>query len=119
MSNDTSLHGEDGRRAVRGGARYAELLAELASSGKSTAAFARERGIAPWKLYNALKTRSRKGKGGQAARRSSTLVPVRVIDGPSSPSPLELVLPGDVCVRIGPGFDEASLRRLLDVLGQC
>ena len=94
-----------------------ELLTDLAASGKSTAAFARDRGIQPWKLYNAL--RSRAGRRKRSAV-PSTLVPVTV----TTPTPhvratLELQLSGGHRLLIPSDFDESSLRRLMGVLAGC
>ena len=69
------------------------LLTEFDSSGQSAAAFARSKGLAPWKIYNALQRRS----GNLRARRrrsrpeKSALLPVRFVDANAGtlPGPLE------------------------------
>lgn len=115
MSNDTSSR----LGAPASSPDLSALLSELDASGKSTAAFARERGLAPWKLYNALNKRNRKRRRSRATPAPSPLVPVRIVETPSAPSPIELVLPGGSCLRIRAGFDEVALRRVIDVLGRC
>ena len=116
MSNDTSLR----LGAPAASSPYlSALLSELDASGKGTAAFAREHGLAPWRLYNALNKRNGKRRRSRARTAASQLVPVHVVESPSAPSPIELVLPGGICLRIPVGFDEVALRRVIDVLGRC
>ena len=115
MSNDTSSRGT----AAPSSSDLSALLSELDASGKSTAAFAREHGLAPWKLYNALNKRNRKRRRTRAAAAASPLVPVRVVETSGAAAPIELVLPGGSCLRIPTGFDEVALRRVIDVLGRC
>ncbi len=88
------------------------LLKEQLESGLSLAAFARERGLGTWKLYK--------------ARRAAACLddptpafdPVTVI--PSRPAaPFELEFGGGLVLRIPRGFDEVSLRRLVEVLVRC
>lgn len=58
---------------------FTTLLAEFDCSGQSAAAFARSKGLAPWKVYNALQRRTGKLRSRQAAARAarSVLLPVR------------------------------------------
>ena len=98
------------------------LLDELALSGLSTAAFARERRIAPWRLYNALRRRS--GKATRRSRKASrdAFLPVRLKDLDSTPrsrATLELVLSPGYRLLLSADFDEAAVRRLLCVLRTC
>ena len=99
------------------------LLAEFDASGQSAAAFARSRGIASWKLYNALTRRSGRLRRQRHVTRSDqpALLPVRVVDAnpPKSPAPLELVLAGGHRLLIGADFDAELLRRVLGALAQC
>jgi hypothetical protein len=94
-----------------------ELLRELDASGQSLAAFARERGLETWRLYEA---RRKAGDGGprRKRRRAVELAPVEV-RVPSPAAPLELALASGHVLRIPAGFDEAELRRLLGVLTGC
>jgi hypothetical protein len=53
----------------------------------------------------------------RAAPRSPTLVPVRVVESPPPPSPATIeILAGGHTVRVRPGFDAETLRRLVAVL---
>jgi hypothetical protein len=91
-----------------------ELLRELKESGGTVAAFARARGLAPWKLYKA-----RRGTADAARRkRRTSLIPVRVVDEQEA-KPLELILASGHRLAIPAGFDESSLRRLMGVLATC
>lgn len=92
------------------------LLAELESSGGNISAFAKERGLAPWKLYRA----KRGGKARRSKASAAELVPVRVV-GPAArrTAPLELVLSSGHRLVVPPDFDEAALRRLMGVLASC
>lgn len=102
-------------RSKRSPYDLAALLSELATSGQSAAAFARARGVPVWQLYHARRVAQR-----SRARRSSSLVPVRVVDAPPSPpSPLELRLPSGLRLFITPDFDETTLRRLLGIVASC
>ena len=96
------------------------LLEALAACGGNTAAFARERGLAPWKLYEA----QRVARGGPQRRRKRKADPdfVRVDvveERPAASAPLELVLGSGRRLLIPSGFDEATLLRVLEVLASC
>jgi hypothetical protein len=98
------------------------LLAEFDSSGQTAGAFARSRGIAAWRIYNALQRRS--GKLRARRRRAAAdqaLLPVRVVDAKpvTGTAGLELVLTGGHRVTLGPDFDVATLRRLFQALSSC
>ena len=94
-----------------------KLLLELEASGQSLAAFARERGLETWRLYEA---RRKAGGGGPRRKRRHAveLAPVEV-RAATPASPLELALSSGHLLRIPAGFDEAELRRLLGVLAGC
>lgn len=95
------------------------LLAEHEDSELSLAAFAREKGIAPYRLYDARR-RSRLQHQNRDLPGREAFAEVRVNDTtlPTS-APLELTLPSGYAIRIGHDFDEVTLRRLLGVLGSC
>lgn len=97
------------------------LLEALAASGGNTAAFARERGLAAWKLYEAQRVAA--GTGCRRRRRrkvGSDFVPVQVVEErATSSAPLELVLESGHRLLIPSGFDETTLRRLMGVLASC
>jgi len=98
------------------------LLEALAAAGGNTAAFARDRGLTAWKLYQA----QRVAAGGDPRRRrrrhgpDRDFVPVHVVEEPSAPSPpFELVLGSGHRLLIPREFDETSLLRLMGVLASC
>jgi len=94
-----------------------QLLTELATSGLSTAAFARSRGLPPWKLYNAIQARARRASKGA---KGPALIPVRVKEQRrAQASPFELVLAGGYRVLVPEDFDAAALRRLMGALAGC
>lgn len=94
-----------------------QLLADLEASDLSTAAFARQRGLPPWRLYNALAARAAKRK--KAAKRNG-LVPVMVKpERVAHAAPLELQLAGGHRLLVPADFDEQALRRLMGVLAGC
>ena len=95
----------------------AELLRALPASGLSTAAFVRAHGMAPWKLYNALRAQARRQSKG---RKAAALIPVRVQDpAPKREASFELVLAGGHRVLVPEDFDAVALRRLLGTLSGC
>lgn len=102
---------------------FTTLLAEFDSSGQSAAAFARSKGLAPWKVYNALQRRTGNLRSRQAAVRAerNALLPVRVVDTEPARQrgAMELVLAGGHRVLIGADFDALTLRRLVGALAQC
>ena len=90
--------------------QVAKLIEDQKRSGMSIAAFAKEHGVPVWKLYQA---------GRRRRRRRTDFVEVAVGPKAPAPPPLEVVLPGDLRVRIPPDFDETTLRRLLGALTSC
>jgi len=98
------------------------LLEALAAAGGNTAAFAREHGLAAWKLYEAQRVSA---SGGPRRRRRPRpdrpdFVSVRVVEQATPPpASVELVLGAGRRLLIPAGFDEATLRRLLEVLASC
>lgn len=94
-----------------------QLLSDLAASKLSAAAFARKRGLPPWKLYNALAARASRRKN---PARQSDLVPVVVQPQyPTHEAPLELQLSSGHRLLVPADFDELALRRLMGVLAGC
>jgi hypothetical protein len=96
------------------------LLEALAASGGNISAFARERGLSPWKLYEA-----RRGAGTSRARRrrrkaDHEFVRVEIAhERPASSAPLELMLGSGYRLLIPATFDETALRRVMEVLASC
>ena len=96
------------------------LLKEQEAGKLSIAAFARDRGIRPWSLYNAKAIERRR----EERRAKERFVPVTVTregkaQAPPVTTPLELSLPSGLSLRVDAGFDEVTLRRLLGVLAAC
>lgn len=92
-----------------------ELLAEQQASGLSVAAFARERGLPRWKLYEG-RQRLRKRK---SRAKDADFIQVHVRPVEPASSPIEVELKAGMRVQVPPGFDEDELRRLLGVLASC
>jgi hypothetical protein len=85
-------------------------------SGLSIAEFCRQQKLAAASFYNWRRTLA------QRDAEATEFVPVRVLAEPvpapsaSAAAGLELVLDGGRRLRVGPAFDDATLRRLLAVL---
>jgi hypothetical protein len=100
-------------------ARWRGLAAEQRASGKSVAAFCRERGVRDWQFYE-WKTRLRQVDGGAfvaveiAAAEPSSVTPARSLS--ERGAPVEVRLGRGLSVMVEPGFDASHLRRLLSVL---
>jgi len=96
-----------------------ELLKELEASGESVSGFARERGLLPWKLYEAR--RDGQGRPRNKRARRPDLLPVRIVDENTTraATPFELVLSSGHRLVIPREFDETTLRRLMGVLASC
>jgi hypothetical protein len=97
------------------------LLEALAASGGTTAAFAREHGLTPWKLYKAQRMAAGAGPRRRRRRKAELdLVRVQVVEErPTLSSPLELVLDSGHRLLIPLGFDETTLRHVMGVLASC
>jgi hypothetical protein len=96
--------------------RWRAVVSEQVSSGKSVAAFCRERGLREWQLHE-WKKRLRKSE-------ATSFVAVEVAV-PSAPAPapmrsvgIELRHRRGWSLMVEPGFDAAHLHRLLSVLEQ-
>lgn len=101
-------------------ARYRALFDELAESGQSLRAFARQRGLSEWTLYA---WRRRLGLAGvrKPAQPPPRLLEVKVFPGDTGVTRggMILHLSGRHRVELPPGFTEEELRRLLRVLSSC
>jgi hypothetical protein len=90
--------------------RWRGVIGEWRSSGSSQAGFCRERGLPTWKFAYWLKRVSEEDEAP---------------DGPAfatvsmAGSGLRLVLPGGASLEVEPGFDEATLRRVLRAVSEC
>lgn len=96
--------------------RWRDVVSEQVSSGKSVAAFCRERGLREWQLYE-WKKRLRQPE-------ASCFVAVEVAAS-SAPAPasmrsvgIELHHRRGWSLMVEPGFDAAHLHRLVSVLEQ-
>jgi transposase-like protein len=108
--------------------RRRRILDRWDRSGLSAAAFAPAVGVSPWTLY-AWRRRKRELAAAATAvdaRSSCTaIVPAFVelaIDDSAAPAPpqcsapIEIALPRGLAVRVLPGFDAGTLRRVVDAL---
>lgn len=104
-----------------------KILGRLDASGLTLREFGAQVGILPgtlgyWRHQIRRREAARERRGGQRAMVSaaSTFVPVQVIGAggvaTDHGSRLEVVLRGDRRLRISPGFDAATLARLVEVL---
>jgi len=109
-------------------AHWRRLLQRWKRSGLPKTEFAQREKISPDVLYwwdREIERRDRAGRRGAArppkpgspVTRRGTFIPVRVVGPtpPAVPSTLEVVAGGQV-VRVRPGFDPETLRRLVAVL---
>jgi len=96
-------------------ARWRGLLLEQTESGKSIAAFCRDRGLPVWQFYE-WKKRLRRGDADRflAVEVTGTEVPAgrAALRG----APIEIRLSRGRSVMVEPVFDAGHLRRLLSVL---
>lgn len=98
------------------------LLAAVAAAGGNTAAFARDHGLSPWKLYEARRAAAGEGprRGERRRKAEHVFVPVQVVEECTAAlEPLELVLVSGHRLRIPVGFDETTLRRVMGVVTSC
>ena len=94
-------------------------LDELERSGLSTAAFARERSIAAWKLYAGQRRRRAGRLAERSAASSSAFVPVQIAVSPRAEALFEVELRGGRVLRVPQAYDETSLLRLVRTLESC
>ena len=87
-------------------------ISQCRASGLSVRAFCDRHGLSTASFYHWRRMLQRRAAGEPA------FVPVQVVADavPTQPSALEVVLTDGRAVRIAPGFDAATLRRLLAVL---
>ena len=102
-----------GKRWTREQAEH--VLQAWRSSGQSVEAFARDRELPSQRLRYWFKR-----LGSQAGERNAgggvSLLPVRVAS--SLGGAVEIQTPGGCVVRVGPGFDEDALLRVVALLGR-
>ena len=92
--------------------QWRHWIGEWQTSGLSARAFCERRGLTVASFYAWRRVLR------QRAAENAAFVPVQVVADavPTETSPLELVLTDGRAVRVLPGFDAATLRRLLVVL---
>jgi hypothetical protein len=92
--------------------QWRRWISEWRASGLSVRAFCARHGLATASFYHWRRVLERR------AAEEPALVPVQVVVDavPAQASALEAVLPSGRTVRVPPGFDEATLQRLLAVL---
>jgi len=92
--------------------QWRRWIGEWQGSGLSVRAFCARHGLATASFYNWRRVLQRR------AADEPAFLPVRVVADavPTQASALEVVLSDGRAVRIAPGFDAATLRRLLAVL---
>jgi hypothetical protein len=107
---------------------WSERVERWKSSGQTAKEFAAAEAVSAhslswwhWRLRRGseegsagVKLRSRRSTKGE---RSMSFVPVVLRNG-AEQAPLELILPGEIRVRVHPGFDEATLLRVIRVIGE-
>ena len=99
-------------------ARWRELVSEQLASGKSVAAFCRDRDLRDWQFYE-WKRRLRQADTGKfvAVEMAAAEVPEASIpSAPERSAPIEIRLRQGRSLMVVPGFDASHLRRLLSVL---
>lgn len=119
------MSGNQSNGARRGREFFRDLLSEHEGSGLTLKALAESKGIKPATLYTwsrRLRATDRPPKPvSRAPRKSQPLVPVRVMEEPARRTPgdgvrVELVVRGDVEVRVPETFDERALVALVEAL---
>lgn len=101
---------------ARSDERRRQVLAEQRASGLSVAAFARERGLSAWTIYE---WRRRLREQSADRRDELDLVQVTVAPPVTRSSTIAVELEAGLRVHVPAGFDAAELRRLLEVLASC
>jgi hypothetical protein len=95
-----------------------QLVEEFVNSGMRADAFCRSRGLGRGTLVRYLKKRNEQPRRTKVAK--GRLMPVEVVSNPQKAdeggSGLLLVMARGHRVEVQPGFDETTLRQLLDVL---
>jgi hypothetical protein len=92
--------------------QWRRWISQWQTSGLSVRAFCAQHGLADASFYRWRRVLERR------ATELPAFLPVQIVADtrPPQASTLELVLTGGRVVRVAPGFDEATLRRLLAVL---
>jgi len=99
------------QRRKRAWAKWRKLISQQAKSGKSVAAFCRERGLCAPHFFQWKKRLSE-----AAAKKFVEVTVVQAATQPAARAAMEIRLRGDRCLVVAPGFDADHLRALLRVL---
>jgi hypothetical protein len=94
------------------------LVSEQLASGKSVAAFCRDRDLRDWQFYE-WKKRLRQADAEKFVAVEVAASETREVSIPSAPernAPIEIRLRQGRSLMVEPGFDASHLRRLLSVL---
>ena len=95
------------------------VLEDLQASGLSVAEFARQRQIAPHRVYWARR-RARAAAKQTQPRVEAEFSEVIVADHPRPhTAPIELRLPSGITISVARDFDDVALRRVLGLLAAC
>jgi len=89
------------------------LLSELKASGASVSEFARSRSLTTWKLYHARR-RARNDKPCP-----TVFDPIQVVDTACLGARLEIELASGHVVHVPTGFDNSTVRGVLECLASC
>lgn len=115
-------------KARRTAQQWSEILERWKASGLRAQEFGEQHGIKAktlwwwkWKLDSCMSDGPRTGKASEDAPR---FLPIRVVDRAEAPltaapvcgAPIEIIIDERRTVRVGPSFDEDTLRRVLAVL---
>jgi hypothetical protein len=104
---------------------WAKRVERWKDSELSAKEFAAELGISArsltwwkWRLGSlASAKQAPDGRASAAIARRSRLSPLTFVEMAAvSGEPIEIALPSRICIRVRPGFDDATLRRVLDAL---
>jgi transposase-like protein len=109
------------KRARRGRDEWKALVTELAASGHSMSAFARERGISPGNLsYWKEKLGDKKAGVGVAPKSKALFSEVVVMPRVGTTPPrIEVVTRRGAAIRLEGAFDASLLREVLRVVESC
>jgi hypothetical protein len=112
-------HGSTATANRRGAAHYRTLLREQEASGKTVRAFALERGLSPWTLYEWRGKLGRSRRRSRAAADTTDFVAVDVVGSSQGAADFEVVLTDGVRVRVPRDVAIVRLAELVRSLRSC
>lgn len=92
--------------------QWRRRLEEWQRSGLTGRAFCQQHGLSEPSFYGWRREIARRDGERAAAERQPAFVPVRVV----AAEPIEVLVRGGRVVRVGPGFDAAQLRAVIQAL---